>query len=289
MTSWTTNYREISKPSPRSVARSAALDALAVAGEVSGSTARALAKPRVQFMYLHHIFADEVAAFRDLLASLTKVMTPISYSDAVTRCIGGPIDRPYLAISFDDGFKNCLAASRVMDEFGIKGCFFVCPDVVSERDEARRVAFARERLHLPPIGFMNWEDLDDLRSRGHEIGNHTVGHPRLAELADPREPVEQGMSLLRLRYGDVRHFAWPYGSFNAITRTAVDAAFASGHASCASGVRGAHVAPAKDGRSLCIRRDHVIAAWPLRQVRYLLARSAAKATAADNDFPGGLR
>ena len=280
-TTWTTSYAAIHRPNARYIARSAALSALAAIGEMTGRTTAALSRPRIHFVYLHHIFKDEIEPFRRLLDSLTKSMTPIGYGDAVERCVRGPIEKPYLAFSFDDGFKNCLDAAKVLEEFGARACFFVCPDVI-EASEERQITFARDRLHLPPVEFMNWADIDSLRSRGHEIGNHTIGHVRLSDVADPREPIERGLAQLRLRYGDVKHFAWPYGNFNAMSDAARAAVFASGHASCASGVRGAHVVPAGDTQSLCIRRDHVIAAWPLAQVRYLLAQSALKATAADN-------
>jgi peptidoglycan/xylan/chitin deacetylase (PgdA/CDA1 family) len=286
---WTTSYRAIARPTARGIVRGLSLDALSRAGELTGRTERALARPRVHFIYLHHIFDDEVEAFRKLLASLTKTMTPISYSAAIERCLNGPIDKPYVAFSFDDGMKNCVAAARVLEEFGATACFFICPRIIAEKVDDERVRqwvrFAHARLHLPPTEFMTWDDLDGLRSRGHEIGNHTADHLRLSEVADPREQIEHGLATLRLRYSNVKHFAWPYGNFASMNDAAREAVFATGHASCASGVRGAHVEPASDATKLCVRRDHIIAAWSLRHVRYLLAKSASAATAADNEWP----
>lgn len=280
---WTTEYRQTLRPNARGFARDIALGALARAADASGRIDRALARPRVHFIYLHYIFDDEVEPFRKLLASLLKVMTPLSYSDAVERTVSGPIDKPYLAVSFDDGFKNCLTAAEVLESFGMRACFFVCPGVISA-DRETMVRFAKDRLHFPPVEFMSWDDLASLRSRGHEIGNHTLDHLRLADAPDPREQIDRGLSLLRLRFGDVSHFSWPYGSFDAITPAAREAVFAAGHSTIASGTRGAHVVPAGDARELCIRRDHVLAAAPLRHTRYLLARSAERANDGDNRF-----
>jgi hypothetical protein len=286
---WTTSYASIARPTARGIARSAALSALSSLNDLAGRVDGALARPRVHFVYLHHVFEDEIEPFRKMLASLMKTMTPITYSDAIERSVNGPIDKPYIAFSFDDGMKNCVAASKVLEEFGATACFFVCPRIIAEKVDDERVrqwvTFARDRLHLPPIEFMTWDDLDGLCDRGHEIGNHTADHLRLSEVADPREQIEHGLATLRLRYGDVEHFAWPYGNFGSISQSARDAVFATGHASCASGVRGAHVEPAGDATKLCVRRDHVIAAWPLRQVRYLLAKSAIDATADNNEWP----
>ena len=53
----------------------------------------------------------------------------------------------------------------------------------------------------------------------------------------------------------------------------------AGYASGASTERGCHVAPAcLPSGVLCLRREHIDAAWPLSHSRYFLARSAARAS-----------
>ncbi len=298
LTSWTTRYRQIDRPTWRGRARHAAIATLAAGSRLTGSIESALKRPRVQFIYLHHVFEDEVDSFRALIRTLTSKMKPIDYSEGVERVLSNRIDRPFITFSFDDGFKNCTAAARILEEFGARGCFFVCPKVIGERDLPNLEQFARERLHLPPIEFMNWTDLEGILKRGHEIGNHTTSHYNLArDLKSPdsadsqmQEEIADAAELLRSRLGcSVRHFAWPYGHFGAITRKALDVVRAAGHRSIASGQRGAHVVGADSPEQLCIRRDHVIAAWPQSHVLYLLAKSARRATAADNEWPDQLR
>lgn len=305
---WTSRYAEIHHPTLRSRARHLSLTALARWNELTGSIERALVRPRVHFVYLHHVFEDEIDSFRKLVQSLCAQMVPISYSEGVDRIIEGRIDRPYITFSFDDGFKNCLVAAKILEEFAARGCFFVCPNIVGNDDPAAILRFSNDRLHLPLVEFMNWNDLEVLQAGGHEIGNHTASHVNLASIdlrphtemrgqdegARLVDEVSGSLDFLRSRLGNsVRHFAWPYGNFGAVTREAIDVVFESGHRSCASGQRGAHVVGIKAGANspsqLCIRREHVIAAWPMSHVRYLLAKSAMRASASDNDWPVQLR
>lgn len=289
LTSWTTRYSQIHHPTLRGRLRHAALSGLSLGSKVLGSVDAALRRPRVHFVYLHHVFEDEVEPFRDLVRTLTSIMRPIDYSEGVERVLTNRIDRPYITFSFDDGFKNCLTAARVLEEFGAHACFFVCPGVVGEGDDQRVEEFCRDQLHLPPVEFMNWNDLESLLKRGHEIGNHTLQHERLDRAIDAREQIDRARAELETRLGSIRHFAWPYGHFGAISRESKQDVFATGHRSCASGQRGAHVVGANSPETFCIRRDHVIAGWPEGHVLYLLAKSARGASAADNDWPEHLR
>jgi peptidoglycan/xylan/chitin deacetylase (PgdA/CDA1 family) len=291
LTSWTTRFSQIHRPTLRSRARHVALSAAALSAGLTGRIAAALKRPRVHFVYFHHVFEDEVEPFRGLVRTLTSVMRPIDYSEGVERVLSNRIDRPYVTFSFDDGFKNCTTASKILEEFNARACFFVCPNIIGLRNQDRIEDFCRERLHLPPVEFMNWNDLEGLMKRGHEIGNHSASHSNLnSEAKSLHAEVADSVELMRSRLGEtIRHFAWPYGHFNAITRDAIDLVFASGHRSCASGQRGAHVVGAKSTDALCIRRDHVIAAWPKAHVLYLLAKSARHASAADNDWPSHLK
>ena len=288
-----THFGQIDHPTLRGRMRHAAIGAMSLRAKLAGAIDSALKRPRVHVIFLHHVFEDEARPFRDLIKTLCATMTPITYSDGVERILSNRIDRPYIAFSFDDGFKNCLTAASILEEFGARACFFVCPNVVGEADRETVGRFARERLHLPPIEFMNWDDLQSLVGRGHEIGNHTKSHRNLAadfqnlddadnQLADD---IGGAAEILQRRIGKVAHFAWPYGRFDAISIKARGMVLAAGHRSCASGQRGAHVVGAPSASDLCLRRDHVIAAWPKSHVMYLLSRSACNAAAVDNDWP----
>ncbi|MEA2711726.1 MAG: hypothetical protein QOF78_4327 [Phycisphaerales bacterium] len=278
------------KPSGmRGIARGAALTALATAARLSGRMQQALARPRVQFLLLHHVFDDEVDGFRRLLRELSRDHALIGYGEAVRRITTGQIDRPYLSITFDDGFKDNLRAAQMLAEFGTTGCFFVCPGLVGLADADAVRGVLQSRFDFPIVTpFMDWDDIAQLRAAGHEIGAHTMTHPELAHVpADQmRQEIVHSREALVRRLGAVEHFAWPKGLWPFFSPLARDIVFDAGFASCASGLRGCHVAPhVGSPRDLCIRRDHVFANWPVDHVRYFMMENSRHATAASNGWP----
>ena len=257
----------------------------------SGRTDRGLARPRIHLPYLHTVPPSEEEAFRRLLNGLARTHTFVTYSRAVDLLRHGGVDRPHVAFSFDDGFASNVVTSRIMEEYGTTAMFFVPPAFVGTRtvEEARRFYGYPEGVDEPA---MTWGDLEDLLARGHEIGNHTLGHRVLSWVSEEeaREEIVRGSEMLRARLGNVEHFAWPRGRFTHMTDAAARIVFASGHTTCASAERGAHTRAA-DGppEALCLRRDHVMTSWPLRHIRYFLARSAERSADAQNGWPEGWR
>ncbi|MHA7839215.1 MAG: polysaccharide deacetylase family protein, partial [bacterium] len=206
----------------------------------------------------------------------------------------GRIDQPYLTFSFDDGLKSCRRAAEILALHGASACFFVCPPMASETNHSRIEAFCRSQLDMPPTEFLSWEDMEYLIASGHEIGSHTMRHLQLSDLKGEELDDELGesRSLLMQKLGAGEHFAWPFGRFSHMSREAKDRVFAAGYESCASAERGAHVKPMESSSSkeaLCIRRDQIIAAWPLSHTRLFMARSSLRADGAMNDWPDSLR
>jgi len=285
------HWRDLAPRGARAVARSVALSTLAAARRIGGRDGGLLRRPRVQFLIMHHIFPDEESPFRRLLEQLSRDHTFISYSEAVRRAeaAGNQVDRPYLAISFDDGFKNCLRAAAIMQEFNAKACFFICPSIIGEPDRAKVAAFCGERLELPgAVEFMDWDDLESLRKAGHEIGGHTMTHPHLTRLSKSQLEDEVGGSheAIRKRFGQANHFAWTFGNFSDCSADVVRTVYQSGFSTCASGVRGCHGPQRTDASlPLCIRRDLIVAGWPLSHSMYFLTRSSRTLTASSGDWP----
>jgi peptidoglycan/xylan/chitin deacetylase (PgdA/CDA1 family) len=276
----------------RGAVRAGALSLLGGGYAFTGYRARMLQRPRVQILYLHHVFPDEEAGFRRLIERLAVDHTFLSFSDAVERIRSGPIDRPYVAITFDDGFKSCLRAAEMLESWGIRGCFFVCPAFLDVTDPQRAARICREILNLPPVEFMTWGEVERLRERGHEIGSHTMQHSRAAGLPPTRwqDEVEQSRKELERRVGAIDHFAWPYGRFEDVTWEAIEAVYDAGYTTCSSAVRGCHVDPHRgSSRDLSLRRDQIIAGWPLSHSLYFMAHAAARASAATNEWPANLR
>ena len=275
----------------RRTVRHMALDGLSARERWTGRLGAGLRRPRVALPYLHAIPRHEEDAFRRLVAALAQHHEFISYSEAIRRLHEGEVHKPCVSVSFDDGFASNVRASRILEEFGATGMFFVPTGFVGTKTvaEARGFFGFVEGCDEPA---MTWEDLEGLKGRGHEIGNHTHTHRILARLTAQERADEVGHAaeILRSRLGASDHFAWPYGRFSHFTADAARAVFDSGHASCASAERGAHVTrPAGDARALCLRRDHLMTEWPLRHSLYFLGRSGAAASSASNAWPEGWR
>jgi len=231
---------------------------------------------RVDILLLHTVFPDEEANFRQLLASLSKSYTFVGYMEAVTLINSGQIDGRYLAFSFDDGMKCCLSAAAILEEFNARACFFVCPDIIGETSEEKIEEFCRGNLLHDCVEFMDWDDLEHLRSAGHEIGGHTMGHVDLATL-EPRqirENLAECHAILKQRLGSCDHFAWPFGRFSNMTAAAVQSVFDVGFCSCASGERGTHgVVPYEAvPRYPILRRQSMEANWPKSHIDFFLNR-----------------
>ncbi|MDA2936700.1 polysaccharide deacetylase family protein [Acidobacteria bacterium AH-259-A15] len=180
----------------------------------------------------------------------------ISYSEAVDRIRNGTIDRPYLSLSFDDGFKSGLRAAEIMKQLGIKGCFFLCSSMIGETDHERIEEFCAKRLLVSPNEFLSWDEVEQLLEQGNEIGCHTANHPNMARLSidELTSEIFQSRELLGRKVGAVKHFSWPFGRFSDFSAIAAKIVFEAGFESCASGVRGCHVVRSEGKLDLCIMK-----------------------------------
>jgi peptidoglycan/xylan/chitin deacetylase (PgdA/CDA1 family) len=225
----------------------------------------------VRIVHYHYVFDDERERFERHVRFLAREFRPVSLSEAVERLRTGRTDGDELVVTFDDGFRNQLEnAAPLLAELGISACFYLVTDLLSaSREEAER--FCRERLHLPvPVEPLDWESAANLLDLGHEIGSHTRSHRVLTALPPAELDAELRGSRAELsqQLGPVRHLSVPYGERSRFTERVADAAQAAGYESCATAIRGRNRA-AEDLYAL--RRDHLDAAWPLRDLAYFLS------------------
>lgn len=281
------SYSDIKKLKPatlRSSLRNIAIDSLSLL-----ANKEALKKPRIQFIYIHHIFKDEEDTFRKLLQELQKDHTFISYSEAVDRLAKGNIDKPYIAFSSDDGLHNNLKAAEILSEFGASACFFINPGIVGETNETKLKEYCKNNLQFFPVEFLNWDEVGKLQRNGHEIGNHTMWHMNVAanKPEDIVADLQQSRDILNGKCGNVGHFAFPFGRFFHFSEAGRKAVFATGHTSCTTAERGCHVSSSDiiPLEQLCIRRDHTVLGWKMNHIMYFLIDSAKKATPSNNFYP----
>jgi len=286
------NYKDLKLPKKaiaRELARKLVLDTVSLSYNLTGAINTSCKKPRIQFLYIHHIFKDEEALLRRLVEKLQEYHTFISHSEAVGRILNGNIDMPYVVVSSDDGLKNNLRAANILSEYDISACFFICPSIIGETDIEKVKAFSANRLHLPPVEFMNWNDVQKLQNQGHEIGGHTMSHVNLAKCEDPllTEEIGNCYSEVKKHCGSAKHFAYPYGRYHHFTAKAKEIVFSSGFETCASAERGCHIASpgSIEKKDLFLRRDHIILTWPIEHILYFMARNAQKATIQNNYSP----
>lgn len=280
------NYQDIKTLTFRDRARDVALDLLAwkenkFVGDVY------LNKPKIQFLYFHHVFDDELEKLEILIKELSENNEFIPYSEAVDRILTNNIDKPYVSFSSDDGFLNNLNAVKVLNKYNIKSCFFVNPYSIGLSDEVKIKQFCRTRLNMPPIKFMSWDDVDQLLIDGHEIGSHTMNHIRISEEPFERvkKDIDTSVEILKSKIGKVEHFAYPYGRFSHFNQEAREYIFESGFKSCASAERGCHVTEASVNlNDLFIRRDLVIFDWKVKHIKYFMSENSRKAEHSKNYF-----
>ena len=264
-----TRARELDRARPlraraRTAVRRAALTALALRLRPPASGLR--------IVHYHFVFDDELESFRRQLAYFAAEFEPVSLTQAVERLRDGRSTGRELALTFDDGFRNQLTnAAPLLRDAGFSACFYLITDLVSATG-GDAVRFCRERLHLPrPVEPLTWDDATALLVQGHEVGSHTVTHPNLAALAPAKLDGELRVSkeLIEQRLGPrVAHFSAPYGDVTRFTPTVSEAARAAGYSSCATAIRG----PNETNDVYALRRDHVVAGWPVRDLRYFLSQ-----------------
>ncbi len=139
---------------------------------------------------------------------------------------GGPPPPRTVAITFDDCYRDNLAAAQVLAEHGLPACFFL-PTAHVGTDHV----FPWDR-HLPRLANLSWDEARQIAGMGFEVGSHTVTHPDLATLsaAEARRELVESRAALEGRLGrPVRWFAFPFGGRNNLTPESLDLAEQAGY------------------------------------------------------------
>ena len=181
-----------------------------------------------------------------------------------------------MAFSSDDGFRNNLIGAEILEKFGTNACFFLNPWVIGLRNQDQLRSHCTSRLNFPPVEFFSWNEVHDLQKRGHEVRSFTVWHSNLSEVEsnDTREDLIKSKQLIETECGPITHFAFPYGRWHDFNQKALKATFEVDYTSCASAERGCHLPNSViDPKELVIRRDHLLANWPVNHMRYFLEKN----------------
>lgn len=267
-----TTYAEFKQPSLRAFLRHHAINALAIK-----ANEQSIKQKRVTFTCFHSYYTDTEQNLRKQLEFLAKHFEFISYSEGVRRVQEGDIDGNYLCISSDDGYKSFFDACKIFDDYGAKALVFANPSVIGETNLETLTEYNRARLQHGPMEFLNWQEIEDLCARGHEVGNHTLNHRNIANCTteELEEQIGSAYEMLKEHLGPDLHFAWPYGTETDISDEALKLIYEVGHVSAASCLRGSHykALELKDIRYLL--REQIEPFEPVQHLKYYLAKSYA--------------
>jgi len=126
---------------------------------------------------------------------------PITFCDLEKFIFEGKsLSERSLIVTFDDGwlsqYKNALP---ILKKYKFPAVFFIVTDYVGGSS------------------FMNWEQLENLKKNGMEIGSHSVSHPDLTLISPPKLDFQIKNSKLILEKKlnlKIKAFAYPYGNYN---------------------------------------------------------------------------
>ncbi len=130
--------------------------------------------------------------------------------------------RRHICLSFDDGFVNALKHGLApLAGHGFRAIEYLVADRIGGvNDWEQREGEAPEKL-MDAVQVREW------LAAGHEIGAHTLTHPRLSQISleQAREEIAASKKKLEDLFSvPVRHFCYPYGDWNNAVRDLVMAA-----------------------------------------------------------------
>ncbi len=226
-----------------------------VAGCVSAVTAPFAPsdeRPRVCILTYHRIadigFIDpsldswcvSPARFASQIAALSEFAEFVALRDVVDRLRSGPMRKPAVCLTFDDGYRNFFTnALPVLARFGAPATLFVVTKFVGGADPMpfdRWGVRHRSRVAADAWQPVTWRDLEQgAQSELVTIGAHSHEHlnARNCSPAELMEEAARSGSTLRQRLGASHAwaYAYPYGStrLRQAPRAYIDAVRAAGY------------------------------------------------------------
>jgi len=238
---------------------------LAGLGRKSAPGLRVLTYHRVNDAHPRDRLSVPTRAFAAQMEALADSGRPVvALADALPALRGEAVlPERAVALTFDDGYAdNHEAALPVLDRHGFPAVFFLATGFVGTTATIERYAgcCGADRM-------LDWDQVRELRARGHAIGGHGRRHRELGSLTadEVREEVLGCARDVQERVGErPRLFCYPRGSMDAAARRIlVEAGF---EAACT--VRPGANAPGAD--LLALRRTEISGDDTLGDFRFKL-------------------
>lgn len=145
--------------------------------------------------------------------------TTISLDQLAAGLGGAALPAKPIVLTFDDGFEDQFGAFRLLQKYQMKATFYI---IDGGPGSSYHIGANR---HLPDpqggAGYLTWDEIREIdRDPLMTIASHTVDHLALANQSPDVQRFEifEGKKQLEAQIGHpVKHFAYPYGSYNATT------------------------------------------------------------------------
>ena len=182
---------------------------------------------RVRFgvpVLMYHLVSDDVpAAFRDYtvtprqFAGHVRTLRQFDYHSIspddllAARERRRPLPPRPVVITFDDGFRDCLRhAAPLLHDAGLGATMYVVAGLLGKTSRWMEP----EGVDLPLVSVAEARELEQA---GIACQSHALTHPSLARLGTPRiaRELSESRRVLEDELGhEIRHLAYPHGSFD---------------------------------------------------------------------------
>lgn len=139
-------------------------------------------KNSVFILNYHATPEADISQMRQQIQFFQRDFEVFTFEEIEGHIQGSDATKPGMVLTFDDAsLSNYLFAAPLLEEFNIRAVFLA---PISYVDEATRLHYEGDEDNRMS---MTWDELRDLRSRGHVIGGHSYNHVRLSELLTDEE------------------------------------------------------------------------------------------------------
>lgn len=207
---------------------------------------RLLTRRRAVVLVLHSVVAEAggdtlrtpAFAFEQYMRFFRKFFSIVPLAEIGQRVPTREDISRQLAVTFDDGYAdNHTLAAPLLDAYGVKATFFVTTGFIGSCTQA-----PWDAKHGKKSVWMSWRQVEELASRGHEIGAHSISHRRLGQLPDDEVESEVSGSVRAIADRTMqqpRSFAVPFGAPECLTPAVTDSCARHGISHLVSAVGGA--------------------------------------------------
>lgn len=155
--------------------------------------------------------------------------------DTCIKAVSGKIPMPARAVTltFDDGFEDFYTyAFPVLSRCGFPATVYILSDLIGKNASW----FAKEQRECPPI--LKLTQIKKLMQNSITIGSHGKRHEKLAQISGDdlvNETLGSKHALQDMLGCEIKHFCYPYGSYNKDTLNAVKEAGYLSATTCSRG------------------------------------------------------